>query len=517
MPMGFPGLPGLPMPNTLFPGAPGVNPALFSPRPTDQRAADKPSKPRPSQPKPAPKKVATATPAGSPGASAGPGGSGLRPPDAGRDSSVASNAHAAALQALTAARQPPAGSKTETASKSGNGPSAVDGNGTSNTSGPEVHVDATNALDVMTGAGIDLRAEQEAIGGTAASTVGVPGQFRRAGSDETQGGLYLHALDLSVKVHQIATQQGLQVDPTVLNYLSLATRQRFRNLLEAMVRTARHRQWSSQEASPGFWPGTKRSADQASLDKDERNAQGDPKRIPLFHQEVVQNPELLLSALEKVERRTEMRAKQKRAEREARYRAAMEAQASVGDAAGAARTGQPADAPTGAITVEEGGKKKHVSLKHATPDIQKKLADSVAQSALGGGSSRYSWMSSGVHGFGGAGAGAHGAGGKDAEAEAGEKGAGAAAGNAAGAGGGPAAPGAWGDLASRQAAKAAEAAAAVTRVTMSDALSALEREKAGGAGLGSGIATLRTTRALGRPAFRVPPPRPKTFSAPPAS
>lgn len=59
----------------------------------------------------------------------------------------------------------------------------------------------------------------------------------------------------------------------------------------------------------------------------------------------------------------------------------------------------------------------------------------------------------------------------------------------------PPTPGAWGDVAARQAAKEEEERQRRMRVTMRDALFALEKERAGGAGRGSGERALYRARA----------------------
>lgn len=58
--------------------------------------------------------------------------------------------------------------------------------------------------------------------------------------------------------------------------------------------------------------------------------------------------------------------------------------------------------------------------------------------------------------------------------------------------------GAWSDVAMRQAAQREQERAAKARVTLRDALFALEREQAGGAGRGSGQRALYVAEAYGR-------------------
>ena len=336
----------------------------------------------------------------------------------------------------------------------------------------------------------------------------------------------MNVYDLSFRVHRIAFKHQLQVDPDVLNYLSLATRQRFRNLLETMVSTSRHRNWSNHTAEPGFWPD--RKGKRRRMDDEEGN---EGERIPLFRQEIISDPELQLSAIEKVDRHHDMRAKQRRKERDEKMQATLEAEARgevVGDIAA---EGEAAPLNAG---ISAAAKKSLTDPKHATAEVSKKLADSIANTAFGGGASKYSWMSSGVGGLGmgasrglaGASAGSPPASGDTSMADGtaapkalpkprfapppaststapGEAGSGsgwAAAANRIAAGSESSSTNAaWTDFASRQKEKEEEERLARVRVTLSDALAALERERAGGAGLGSGISVLYATQALGAP------------------
>ncbi len=204
----------------------------------------------------------------------------------------------------------------------------------------------------------------------------------------------MNIYDLSFRVHRIAFKHQLQVDPDVLNYLSLATRQRLRNLLEVSIAASRHRNWSHHLSEPGFWPdrkGKRRRLDtEEGGDAMDVDAEGKEK-LPLFKREVVSDLEAQLSAIEKADRHQDVRAKQRRKERDERMQAATQqgAEASgsvIGDAAGSS-----------ALEARKGGV---TDFKHASADVSKKLADSIANTAFGGGGSKYSWLSSGVSGLG---------------------------------------------------------------------------------------------------------------------
>ncbi|WFD03181.1 hypothetical protein MOBT1_001870 [Malassezia obtusa] len=339
-----------------------------------------------------------------------------------------------------------------------------------NTSGAQPAFD--HLVDVLGFSGVDLRAEEAFIqqgslwedANQAASAV-----LNGAGSGQ---GLYLNVYPLSAIVHRIAKQYGLKVDPAALDYLSIATRMRFRNLLEAMVRVSRHRAWSSHQ----------------------RPAPVDDAGEALYHETLTSNPGKQLAAIEKAERIEEGNWRRMRLEREEAEAAAQEAAA-----AGEDPNGTPGAAKRGKRPLGTSG-------RNLSEDVRKRLADSTAMRHLGANNvaSKYSWLQSpGVR--------------ATPRAPARESDEGEARTPAPAAGGLPKpkfapqtpAPGTrlapsqghagvWSDVATRQAAQKEQERAAKARVTLRDALAALEREDAGGAGRGSGRRALYVARAWGR-------------------
>lgn len=312
-------------------------------------------------------------------------------------------------------------------------------------------------VDVMGYSGVDLRAEEAFIQSVGQGGASWDDTSAILGTANLTHGLYLNVYPLSTMVHRIAKQYGLKVDAAALDYLSVATRLRFRNLVEAMVRTSRHRAWSSHQRRPPL-----------------RDAPGpDGQRLPLYHEKMLSNPTKQLAAIEKAERIEEGNWRRMRLEREEAEAAALEA---GGD------DGTP-----------RAKKRASTSSRNLSEDVRKRLADSTAMRHLGANSvnSKYAWLQSpGMRSSASRARDADTS--KDAadtsvssKASALPKPKFAPAGGARL--GAPAAhAGAWSDVATRQAAQREQERVARARVTLRDALAALEREHATGAGHGAG-------------------------------
>ncbi|KAK0555679.1 hypothetical protein OC846_001644 [Tilletia horrida] len=194
--------------------------------------------------------------------------------------------------------------------------------------------------DVMGSSGVDLRAEEEAMqsqsrfgsqshsqyssgsygsSSTAreshrahASSQGSSSYYQQTPQSQQKrpsGGLFLEVYPLSMKVHSIAAMHGLGVEPDVLNYLSLTARTRFRNLAESMIAAARHRLWSTPHARPP--PMFDRPEPIANGHSYHGDGQDEEPR-PMYHEQLISDPSKQLSALEKVEREEEGRARRRR-------------------------------------------------------------------------------------------------------------------------------------------------------------------------------------------------------------
>lgn len=318
-------------------------------------------------------------------------------------------------------------------------------------------------VDVMGYSGVDLRAEEAFIqrsgslwdDAQAASAISTAGMAH---------GLYLNVYPLSSMVHRIAKQYGLKVDAATLDYLSIATRMRFRNLLESMVRASRHRAWSTHQRRPPLYPGTR----------------PDGTRQPVYHEEMISNPTKQLAAIEKAERIEEGNWRRMRLEREEMEAAALEAGGDDGSS--------------------KNKKRPSMSSRNLSEDVRKRLADSTAMRHLGANSvtSKYAWLQSpGMRSTPRA---------RESDTTPNESPSQKAsslpkpkfapsatlrsASQAAHAG-------AWSDVATRQAAQREQERVARARVTLHDALAALEREQAGGAGHGAGRRALYLAQAYG--------------------
>lgn len=289
----------------------------------------------------------------------------------------------------------------------------------------------------------------------------------------------------------------------MLTYLSLAAKTRFQNLLEAMIASSRHRTWSSHLRPPPLYEQTGQA---------------------MYHEEIHDDPMKLLAALTKVEKRQEQDARQARMQR-----GEMEAStASIGqgdeDGGGNGESSGQATPTDKSREGEVNGKKKTKKLsmaataKNMSEDKRLKLANKTAARALGISSSSKAWMfgdgASGTNSpLGAKKGGALGASrlpkprftpvssasnpgesGQMGESSFGEGGIGEETGSIT--------VGGWGDLAARQRLKEEEERLATRRVNLQDALHALEMERSGGAGRGSGELILYSTRLLGRPPIR---------------
>ena len=352
---------------------------------------------------------------------------------------------------------------------------------------PEQKDNFDSLVDVMGASGVDLQAEEEAIQRRELMEQSQNARDKGAQPDDDE--LFLQVYPLAYKVHTLAQEHGLSVDAAVLNYLSLAARTRLKNVLETMIASSRHRSWSSHQHPPPLYPS---------------NSQ------PMYHEQILSDPIKQLAALEKAERGDEARRRRERLARDEESSALAAGYGADGDM----------DMDDGTGTPKGDGRKRPkkigpgVAARNMSEDVRKRLADSTAMRNLGGGSSKYSWLSGGssfpstFSPLGGKKAKAEAAAGGETPSrlpkpkfapqpavsnwsgvsatEAGSSEAGSKA---------AASTGAWGDVTARQAAKEEEERQARLKVTLRDALFALEYERKAGAGHGSGEALLYRIRA----------------------
>ena len=359
---------------------------------------------------------------------------------------------------------------------------------------PEQNDNFDSLVDVMGASGVDLQAEEEAIQRRELMQQSQNARDKRVQPDDDD--LFLQMYPLAYKVHTLAQQHGLSVDAAVLNYLSLAARTRLKNVLETMIASSRHRNWSSHQHPPPLFPSTTQ---------------------PMYHEHILNDPIKQLAALEKAERGEEARRRRQRLARD-------EESSTLAPGYGADADLDMDDA-TG--TPRADGRKRPkkmgpgVAARNMSEDVRKRLADSTAMRNLGGGSSKYSWLSGGstlpstLSPLGAKKGKAQAGGAEDGKTPSRlpkpkfapqpsvSNWSGAGAGNtapangASGAASSAASTGAWGDVAARQAAKEEEERQARLKVTLRDALFALEYERRAGVGHGSGEALLYRMRAGG--------------------
>lgn len=233
---------------------------------------------------------------------------------------------------------------------------------------PEQKDNFDSLVDVMGASGIDLQAEEEAIQRRELMSQSQNARDKGAQPDDDE--LFLQVYPLAYKVHTLAQEHGLSVDAAVLNYLSLAARTRLKNVLETMIASSRHRNWSSHQHPPPVYPSTSQ---------------------PMYHEQILSDPIKQLAALEKAERGEEARRRRERLTRDEESSALAAGYGGDGDM----------DMDDGTSTPKGDGRKRPkkmgpgVAARNMSEDVRKRLADSTAMRNLGGGSSKYSWLSGG--------------------------------------------------------------------------------------------------------------------------
>lgn len=362
-------------------------------------------------------------------------------------------------------------------------------------------------------------------------------------------------------VHRTSSSYDINdVDPEVLNILSAGARVRFRNLLEGMVRAARHRGWSDAEREPPLEEGSRGKKDGKQKEK-----------RPLYHEELLSDPSKWLRALEKAERGQEAVMRRKRAQlRAERERREAERAAGVSTplvSKDGANDDSTMDGGAGDDTEEGGSSRKKAKLatnasnsanggggsgsapgsgdgttgpstptaappastttasmsaKNMSDDVRRRLANNTAARALGSlGGSMPKWMTMGGGAGAGAGRGGFGSVGGEGgmspasnlpkprfapqppaqQQEGNQAGWARAPSGKAGspiAGEGTVNPQGWGDLSLRALAKQEEERKKRKRVLLSDAFHALEMERRnGGGGSSGGDRVVMRWRALG--------------------
>lgn len=286
--------------------------------------------------------------------------------------------------------------------------------------------------------GIDLRAEEEALRANEAQsgpTVSSMAPYASANSaaaslqrSAAQGhSPYLQLYPLAQIVYRTASQHGLcDVDPEVLNTLSAAARMRFRNLLEAMVKSTRHRCWSTHLREPPMRARDDEDDDVLNGDAAEQNlATGEgpsgrkrKKLTPMFRQDLISDPSKWLTAIERAERGQEALMRRRRAYlREMREKAAAAAAATAAGGGNTTAAGgiEGVNSPgagdnAGADDIAMEGSDEHVqqtqrnkrprkdasasmTAKNMSEDVRRRLANNTAARALGGiGGTMPKWM-----------------------------------------------------------------------------------------------------------------------------
>ncbi|KDQ15099.1 hypothetical protein BOTBODRAFT_54954 [Botryobasidium botryosum FD-172 SS1] len=233
--------------------------------------------------------------------------------------------------------------------------------------------DVATLRDALGSAGIDIRAEEEAI--HRGQDMG-QSQYMGAREDRSHKQTVIDSRLMGQVVRGIATKHNVtKVSEDSVNYLALALRARLQSIIGSALSATSHRTASQFSRPPGLYPD------------------GSPMWTEVVRRDVGKQ----LTVLEKVEREDEQRARRERREK-------MEA----GDSAGVSGVnggpevgGIAGDA--GALGVDEDGKKRKkktdgpgVTARNMSEDVRKKMSDAVATRAAGLGANKYAWMTAGA-------------------------------------------------------------------------------------------------------------------------
>ncbi|KAH8817716.1 transcription initiation factor TFIID component TAF4 family-domain-containing protein [Flagelloscypha sp. PMI_526] len=225
--------------------------------------------------------------------------------------------------------------------------------------------DLATMQDALGSAGIDLRAEEESLHRTHYST------GNNILGDRTRTQTSISTFFLSTTLQAIAGGHALprKVPDDAVNYLALATRMRLEELIEKMVRAAKHRENARFDREPGVYTEGGEDA-------------------PMWRVKLRRDVQKQLDALEKVEREEESRIRRDRKERqeaaanaallEAENQAAMDLEDEDG-------------LPAKKKRKKDGG--PNLQAKNLSDDVRKKLSDDTASQAAG--RKKYAWMTAG--------------------------------------------------------------------------------------------------------------------------
>ncbi|KZO93803.1 hypothetical protein CALVIDRAFT_539711 [Calocera viscosa TUFC12733] len=225
--------------------------------------------------------------------------------------------------------------------------------------------------DALGSAGVDLRAEEDAIHRTYDAVPGSYPAVLHPRDDRTRKQNFIPPNALMKRVTATASGHSIKtVSPDAASYIALAAQAHISTLLRGALAASKNRQPATNGVTrpPGLYPQPAASTSDPSAPP-----------LPMWSQEITRDIGKQIAAIERVQRDNEIQARLKKRERE-------EATNGNGDAA----------------TEEEQPKKKKkkegpgVAARNMSEDVRKRLSDAVAMRAAGNTISKYSWLQAGA-------------------------------------------------------------------------------------------------------------------------
>ncbi|EJU05959.1 hypothetical protein DACRYDRAFT_112781 [Dacryopinax primogenitus] len=226
--------------------------------------------------------------------------------------------------------------------------------------------------DALGSAGVDLRAEEDAIHRTYDAVPGSYPAVLNPRDDRTRKQTFIPPNAMMKRVNGIASGYSVKnVTSDASSYIALAAQAHISTLLRGALAASKNRQLAATGVMrpPGLYPQPAAS---------EEDSLAPP--LPMWSQEVTRDVGKQLAAIERVQRANELQARLKKRERE--------------DAANGANgeAGGEDDQPKKKKKKEGPG----VAARNMSEGVRKRLSDAVAMRAAGNASSKYSWLQAGA-------------------------------------------------------------------------------------------------------------------------
>ncbi|KIJ39878.1 hypothetical protein M422DRAFT_60647 [Sphaerobolus stellatus SS14] len=241
--------------------------------------------------------------------------------------------------------------------------------------------DVATLNDALGSAGIDLRAEEETLRQSAASTQGQTHASQSRGTQRNRARkqgtkVVFDAAHLGMKMRKIAVRHGLQtgavnglgVPEDAVSYLALALHARLAKLTEGMIAAATHREETDATRTPGLYED------------------GSPMWSVVVRKDIAKQIEVL----EKVEKDEEFQARRERKVQEAN----ISSQAALPSLDGALQMEQEEE-PKPQKKKKKAESAADIIAKNQNIEAKKMNAAANAAAGLNKATSKYSWMNTG--------------------------------------------------------------------------------------------------------------------------